>query len=54
VAEIFHHAFAGQNRAIHFLRNIGIAGGLLQVATSGASAFSFDNRNSVKKGRALA
>jgi putative oxidoreductase len=29
---------------IHFLRNVMIAGGLLQIATFGAGALSFDNR----------
>lgn len=40
----FHSNFADQNQMIHFLKNIAMAGGLLQVAAFGAGAFSFDNR----------
>jgi putative oxidoreductase len=40
----FHHNFADQNQLIHFLKNIAIAGGLLQVFAFGAGYFSFDNR----------
>ena len=40
----FHHNFADQNQLIHFLKNIAIAGGLLQVCAFGAGTFSFDNR----------
>jgi putative oxidoreductase len=47
----FHHDFADQNQMIHFLKNLAIAGGLLQVAAFGAGAFSLDayrGRGSVK------
>ena len=40
----FHSDFADQNQMIHFLKNIMIAGGLLQIVTFGASAFSIDGR----------
>ena len=40
----FHHDFADQNQMIHFLKNIAITGGLLQVAAFGAGAFSLDAR----------
>jgi putative oxidoreductase len=40
----FHHNFADQNQVIHFLKNIAITGGLLQVVAFGAGSFSFDNR----------
>jgi putative oxidoreductase len=40
----FHHNFADQNQLIHFLKNIAIIGGLLQVAAFGAGAFSLDGR----------
>jgi putative oxidoreductase len=40
----FHHNFADQNQMIHFLKNLAITGGLLQVATFGAGALSFDSR----------
>ena len=40
----FHSNFADQNQMIHFLKNIMIAGGLLQIVAFGAGAFSLDNR----------
>ena len=40
----FHSNFADQNQMIHFLKNIMIAGGLLQIAAFGAGAISIDNR----------
>ncbi|RQR24609.1 DoxX family protein [Burkholderia sp. Bp9142] len=43
-AFVFHHNFADQNQAIHFLKNFAIAGGLLQVVAAGASRFSLDSR----------
>jgi putative oxidoreductase len=39
-----HRDFADQNQFIHFLKNIAIAGGLLQVVAFGAGSFSFDDR----------
>jgi putative oxidoreductase len=41
-AVFFHNNFADQNQMIHFLKNIAIAGGLLQVAAFGAGALSVD------------
>jgi putative oxidoreductase len=38
----FHHAIGDQNQLIHLLKNISMAGGLLQVAAFGAGAFSVD------------
>ena len=43
-AVIFHRNFADQMQMIMFLKNIGLAGGLLLLATSGKTAFSLDNR----------
>jgi putative oxidoreductase len=40
----FHGNFADQNQMIHFLKNVMIAGGLLQIAAFGAGALSVDNR----------
>jgi len=40
----FHHDFADQNQMIHFLKNIAIAGGLLQVVAFGAGPLSLDAR----------
>lgn len=39
----FHSNFADQDQMIHFLKNIMIAGGLLQIVAFGAGAFSLDN-----------
>ena len=38
----FHNNFADQNQMIHFLKNIAITGGLLQVAAFGGGWFSVD------------
>jgi putative oxidoreductase len=40
----FHRNFADQNQMIHFLKNLTIAGGLLQIVHFGAGALSLDNR----------
>ena len=38
----FHRNFADQNQMIHFLKNIMIAGGLLQIVYFGAGPLSID------------
>ena len=43
-AILFHNSMGDQNQMIHFLKNIAITGGLLQVIAFGAGAFSLDNR----------
>ncbi|MEW4398716.1 DoxX family protein [Agrobacterium tumefaciens] len=43
-ALLFHNNFADQNQMIHFLKNISIVGGLLQVVAFGAGSLSFDAR----------
>jgi putative oxidoreductase len=43
-AATFHSNFADQNQMIHFLKNIMMAGGLLQIVAFGAGAISLDNR----------
>jgi putative oxidoreductase len=40
----FHNNFADQNQMIHFLKNVMMAGGLLQIAAFGAGALSLDSR----------
>ena len=40
----FHNNFADQNQMIHFLKNVMMAGGLLQIFAFGAGAFSLDAR----------
>lgn len=39
---IFHSNFGDQNQMIHFMKNLAMAGGLLQIAVLGAGAFSID------------
>ena len=43
-AASFHNNFADQNQMIHFLKNVMMAGGLLQIFAFGAGAFSLDAR----------
>lgn len=43
-AIIFHSNFGDQNQTIHFLKNVAIVGGLLQVFAFGAGRFSLDAR----------
>ena len=43
-ALVFHHNFADQNQMINFLKNVMMAGGLLQITWFGAGAFSLDAR----------
>ncbi|MGN6739069.1 DoxX family protein [Dyella sp.] len=38
----FHDHFGDQNQFIHFLKNLAIAGGLLQFAATGAGDYSLD------------
>jgi putative oxidoreductase len=48
-AVTFHSNFADQNQMINFLKNIMMAGGLLQIAAFGAGALSVDNRHTTPK-----
>lgn len=43
-AVLFHRDMADQNQLVHFLKNLAMAGGLLQIAAYGAGRFSFDAR----------
>ena len=43
-ALIAHTNFADQNMAIHFMKNIAMAGGFLQLVAFGAGAWSIDAR----------
>lgn len=52
-ALIFHHALGDQNQLIHFLKNIAIAGGLLQVIYFGAGAYSTDSHRATRRPRPL-
>jgi putative oxidoreductase len=40
----FHSNFADQNQMIHFLKNVMMAGGLLQITAFGGGVLSIDNR----------
>ena len=40
----FHRDFADQNAMAHFLKNLSITGGLLQIVAFGAGRFSIDGR----------
>jgi putative oxidoreductase len=42
-AGAFHNNFADQNQMIHFMKNIAITGGLLQVLAFGGGRFSLDH-----------
>ena len=53
-AVAFHNNFADQNQMIHFLKNVMMAGGLLQIAFFGAGAFSLDSRAGRTVGATLA
>ena len=48
-AVAFHNHFADQNQMIHFLKNVMMAGGLLQIVAFGAGALSVDNRHMAPK-----
>lgn len=50
----FHSNLADANQLIHFLKNIAITGGLLQVAAFGAGAFSLDGRRGLASSAATA
>ena len=47
-ATFFHRNFADQNMFIHFLKNLMIAGGLLQIVHFGPGALSVDNRRTTR------
>jgi putative oxidoreductase len=42
-AVLFHSNFADQNQMNHFLKNVMMAGGLLQIAAFGAGAISIEH-----------
>jgi putative oxidoreductase len=49
----FHTAFGDQNQMIHFLKNIAMVGGMLQVVAFGAGAFSIDASRAARRGDSL-
>jgi len=44
-AIFFHTNFADPNQTFHFIKNLIMTGGLLQIVASGAGAISIDNRH---------
>lgn len=51
---VFHNAIGDQNQMFHLLKNVAMAGGLLQVAAFGAGAFSLDARRFTRRAASLA
>jgi len=49
----FHHDFSNQDQMIHFMKNLAMAGGLLQVAAFGGGALSIDGRRGSSTARAI-
>ncbi|KAF0250766.1 DoxX family protein [Pseudomonas putida] len=47
-AVVFHNQLGDQGQLTHFLKNLSIAGGLLQVVAFGAGAFSLDHVRQAK------
>ena len=45
-AVFFHTNFADADQIFHFIKNVVMTGGLLQIVAFGAGAFSIDNRRS--------
>ena len=43
-AVFFHAHFSDPNQTFHFIKNLVMAGGLLQIVAFGAGAFSIDSR----------
>jgi len=51
-AVFFHTNFADPNQIFHFIKNMVMTGGLLQLVVSGAGAISIDDRHSKDRARA--
>jgi len=49
-AAFFHTNFADPNQTFHFIKNLIMTGGLLQIVAFGAGAISIDNRYSKDRG----
>ena len=50
-AVFFHANLADPNQTFHFIKNLIMTGGLLQIIASGAGAISIDNRHSKNRAR---
>ena len=56
-AVFFHAHFSDPNQIFHFIKNLVMAGGLVQIVSNGAGAYSIDSRRStggLKSGGVLA
>jgi putative oxidoreductase len=53
-AVFFHANFADPNQTFHFIKNLVMAGGLLQLVANGAGALSVDHRRAEVRGTARA
>lgn len=51
-ALFFHRAFGDQTQVFNFLKNVAMAGGLIQVVVFGAGAYSFDGRRKAPQAHA--
>ena len=51
-AVFFHLNFADPNQIFHFIKNLVMTGGILQLVVYGAGALSIDNRRSKSRGEA--
>jgi putative oxidoreductase len=51
-AVFFHAHFGDQNQTFHFIKNLVMTGGLLQIVAYGAGALSLDDRLSKSRGQA--
>ena len=49
-ALLFHNALGDQNQLFHFLKNLAMAGGLLQFITYGAGSINLDSRKATVTG----
>jgi putative oxidoreductase len=47
-AVFFHADFANPDNIFHFMKNVAMTGGLLQIVGFGAGAFSIDNRREIR------
>jgi len=52
-AIFFHLRFSDPNQIFHFIKNLVMTGGLLQLVTYGAGALSLDNRRSTTQSRTV-
>jgi putative oxidoreductase len=50
-AVFFHTDFADPNQIFHFIKNLVMTGGLLQIVANGAGPISIDNRHSMDRAK---